>query len=221
MNYPLLYSLQHCPYAMRARMALLMAKETVMLRAIVTKDKPKEMLKISPKGTVPILIFSDGTIIDESLNIMTWALNKNDPDDLLYKNQPDAYAGMLELINECDHEFRTNLSAYKNNKRYHLEDEYKFRANCEEYIQKLENLLKKQDYFMGDRLSLADLAILPFVRQFANVDKKWFRETDYPRLTGWLAKRMQSLLFNKTMRKYPLWVECQEEFELSWDSKQV
>ncbi|MFT6070104.1 MAG: glutathione S-transferase [Bacteriovoracaceae bacterium] len=196
-----------------------MAKEPVMLRAVVTKDKPADMLELSPKGTVPILLLLDGTLIDESLDIMIWALNKNDPDDLLFGEQPEVYSKMIELIKKGDGEFRTNLSAYKHHKRYHLEDEVKLRTLCEEYILELENLLSDKDFFMGDRLSLADLALLPFVRQFANVDKKWFRSAPYPRLTLWLKKQMQSLLFTKTMRKYPLWLETKEQYLFSWDSK--
>ena len=211
MTQPILYSLQHCPYAMRARMALLMAREVVLLRAIVTKDKPADMLAISPKGTVPILHLSDGTVIDESLDIMIWALNRNDPDDLLYSQRADRYLQMLNLINDCDHDFRTNLSAYKYNKRYHLDTEHKFRTQCEVFIQRLESWLEKQNYIMGDKLSLADLAILPFIRQFANVDKKWFRQSGYPRLSLWLAKQLESLLFLKSMQKYPLWLDTHEE----------
>ncbi len=219
MTHPILYSLQHCPYAMRARMGLLMARKVVLLRAIVTKDKPADMLAVSIKGTVPILLFSNGTVIDESLDIMIWALKENDPDDLLYSQRPEMYRQMLDLINNCDHEFRTNLSAYKYNKRYHLNDEPKFRTQCEVYIQKLESLLEKQDYIMGDKLSLVDLAILPFIRQFANVDKKWFRQSGYPRLSLWLASLLQSLLFLKTMQKYPLWLDTHEEFLFFWDRK--
>ena len=198
-------------------MALLMAKQEVLLRNIVTKDKPAEMLKTSPKGTVPILIFEDGSIIDESLDIMIWALNKNDPTDLLYKNQPEIYQQMLNLISDGDKGFRTNLSAYKSAKRYHSDEELKLRSQCEEYIQRLEDLLETKEFFIGDKLSLADLAILPFIRQFANVDKKWFRTAGYSRLSLWLANRMQSLLFTKAMKKYPLWLENREEFLLSWD----
>jgi glutathione S-transferase len=219
MKKPILYSLQHCPYAMRARLALLMARQVVSLRAIVTKDKPADMLAISPKGTVPILILSDGTIIDESLDIMIWALKSNDPDDLLYSQQPELYSEMLELISESDNEFRTSLSAYKYNKRYHLADEIKLRSECELFIQKIESMLTKQMFIMGDKLSFADLAILPFVRQFANTDKKWFRDSGYPKVTAWLAGLMQSLLFTKAMRKYPLWLENNEEFLFFWDRK--
>lgn len=204
---------------MRARLALLMAKKTVSLRAIVTKNKPEELLKISPKGEVPVLLLDDGTVIDESLDIMLWALRDNDPDDLLYNDNPSVLDEMLSLISYCDKEYRASLSAYKYNKRYHLADEIKLRSQCEEYIQRLELLLNKHDYLMGDRLSLADLAILPFVRQFANTDKKWFRETNYPKVRAWLAKLMQSLLFLKAMQKYPLWLDSNEEFLFFWDRK--
>jgi len=199
-------------------MGLLMARKEVLLRAIVTKDKPADMLAVSAKGTVPILLFPDGTVIDESLDIMIWALKQNDPSDLLYSEQADMYPQMLDLINDCDHEFRTNLSAYKHNKRYHLPDELSLRTGCEVFLKQLESRLEQQDFIMGDKLSLVDLAVLPFVRQFANVDKKWFRQAGYPRLSLWLASQMQTLLFSKTMREYPLWLDCHEEFLFSWDS---
>ena len=212
MTYPILYSLQHCPYAMRARMSLLMAKEDVLLRAIVTSDKPKEMLLVSAKGTVPVLVLEDGSILQQSLDIMLWALKKNDPQDLLKASDPSILTAMLELIDECDVGFRIKLKSYKHAKRFHLDTETVLRSECENYIQKLEDLLASQSYFFGESLSLADLAILPFVRQFANTDKKWFRETHYTKLSQWLSQFMGSLLFSKTMRKYPLWNEDHEEF---------
>ena len=198
-------------------MALLMAKQDVLLRAVVTKDKPKEMLKISPKGTVPILLFNDGGLIDESLDIMIWALQKNDPEDLLYKAQPEVYQQMLDLIKVCDTEFRKNLSSYKYSSRYHEPNEVELRSACEVFIKKVELRLHDNQFVMGEKLSMADLAVLPNIRQFVNVDRKWFRQTDYPKLTKWLAALMQSLLFTKAMRKYPLWNEKQEEFLFSWD----
>ena len=218
MPQPILYSLQHCPYAMRARMGLLMAKQDVLLRAIVTKDKPEDMLAFSPKGTVPVLILTDGSIIDESLDIMIWALKKNDPDDLLISSRPDILAEMLRFIHEWDDELKPTLSAYKHAKRFHIDTEIHLRDQCEVFMKELESRLQKQKYFFGDKLSMADLAILPFVRQFVNVDKRWFRDAGYSRLSLWLAQRLQSLLFTKTMRKYPLWVECHEEFLFNWDN---
>jgi glutathione S-transferase len=218
MTYPILYSLQHCPYAMRARMALLRAKEDVLLRAIVTSDKPKEMLAISAKGTVPVLVLEDGNFLDESLDIMLWALKKNDPQDLLRASDPSILTEMLELIDECDVDYRANLTSYKHAKRFHIDTEIELRSACENYIQKLEDRLVSQSYFFGESLSLADLAILPFVRQFANTDKKWFRETHYKNLSQWLSTFMASTLFSKTMRKYPLWNEDHEEFIFNWDT---
>jgi len=215
---PIFYSLQNCPYAMRARMGLLMAKKEVMLRAIVTTNKPQEMLRISPKGTVPIIVFKDESVIEESLEIMIWALEQNDPEDLLYKEDSGKLFKILKLIHECDHSFRTNLSAYKYNKRYHLSEEINLRTKCEVFINKLELLLLENDYFLGSKLSLADLAILPFIRQFASVDKKWFREAGYPKLTNWLSNNMQSMLFSKTMKEYPLWLDSGQEFLFSWNS---
>ncbi|NQZ57771.1 MAG: glutathione S-transferase [Lentisphaeraceae bacterium] len=216
MTYTILYSLQHCPYAMRARMALLMAKEDVLLRAIVTNDKPQEMLLVSPKGTVPVLVLEDGSILEQSLDIMLWALKKNDPQDLLKASDASILTEMLELIDECDVGFRVKLKSYKHAKRFHLDTEIHLRSECEKYIQKLEDLLASQSYFFGASLSLADLAILPFVRQFANTDKKWFRETHYKNLSKWLSQFMGSLLFSKAMRKYPLWSEDHEDFLFNW-----
>ena len=212
MTPPILYSLQHCPYAMRARMALLMAQEDVLLRAISTEDKPQEMLQISPKGTVPVLVLEDESVLEESLEIMLWALKKNDPQDLLKASDSSILTEMLELIHECDGSYRINLKAYKHAKRFHLDTEIDFRSECETYLQKLEDKLENQSYLFGDSLSLADLAILPFVRQFVNTDKKWFRETHYTNLSEWLSSFMASLLFSKTMRKYALWNESHEQF---------
>ena len=214
---PILYSLQNCPYAMRARMGLLMARQEVLLRATVTKDKPADMLAVSPKGTVPVLVLTDGSVIDESLDIMIWALKKSDPSELLRGQHPELYPQMLNLISECDTGFRTNLKAYKHAKRHHLPGETQLRSQCEAFIQKLESSLQSKAFIFGETISLVDLAVLPFIRQFANVDKAWFRKAGYPHLALWLSKHLQSLLFSKTMRKYPLWLDSQEEFLLTWD----
>lgn len=213
----ILYSLQRCPYAMRARMALLIARQDFMLRAIVTKDKPPEMLEVSPKGTVPILLFEDGKVIDESLDIMIWALQQNDPEDLLYKENPEALSEMLKIIERNDKELRPTLMAYKCAKRFHEENYVDFRAECAIFMEELEGRLANQDFLFGDRLSLLDLALLPSVRQFANVEKKWFRGLNYTNLSTWLEKQVDSKLFFKTMKKFPLWLESGEEYLFSWD----
>jgi len=216
-GYPILYSLQHCPYAMRARMGILMAKQAVLLRAVVTKNKPAEMLAISPKGTVPVLFIEPlgseglGQVIDESLDIMLWALGENDPQDLLYCNFPNGLAAMLQLVKENDDVFKPTLEKYKRARRFSEVAEKFYRRECEVFIKSLEQRLTGQGYLLGDRASLADYALLPFVRQFSRVDKKWFIQAAYPLLQKWLAGFLQSPFFTRVMAKYPLWLDNHEE----------
>lgn len=210
MSYPVLYSLQHCPYAMRARMGILLAKQTVVMRAIVLKNKPLEMLKASAKATVPVLVLDESQVIDESLEIMLWALGKNDPCDLLCRDEVDALSAMLALINTNDNEFRVQLDKYKCAKRYHESSESQYRQKCEEFIHHLEQRLSVYDFVMGPAPSLVDYAILPFIRQFSRVDRKWYTQAPYPHLQKWLKGHLQSPLFSRAMRKYPLWLDDYE-----------
>ncbi|MFT5653422.1 MAG: glutathione S-transferase [Psychromonas sp.] len=211
MPYPILYSLHRCPYAMRARTAILLAQQTLLLRDIVMKNKPVEMLSASVKGTVPVLIFDDQSVIDESLDIMIWALDKNDPDDLLYKNQPEVLSEMLNLISRNDNEFVNNLKKYKVTARYHDIEEQFYRQKCELFIAELEQRLTTQAYIMGEKPSLADIAILPFIRQFSRTDRQWYLQAPYPNLRRWLKTHIQSPLFSKIMTKYPQWLDHREE----------
>lgn len=211
-QYPILYSLQHCPYAIRARMGILLAKQPVFLRAIDLKDKPEEMLEVSPTGTVPLLILDESKIIDESLEIMVWALGNNDPDNLLRNDITDVLQNMLSIIKEYDNEFKSRLEKYKCAKRYHETDKDYCRQQCELFIAELEQRLTSNDYFMGERASLVDYAILPFIRQFARVERQWYLQSPYPNVRQWLNKHLQSPLFSKTMIKYPLWLESHESY---------
>ncbi|MEH6592534.1 MAG: glutathione S-transferase [Halioglobus sp.] len=223
-NLPILYSLQHCPYAMRARLGILLAEQSVLIRAIVTKNKPAEMLAISPKGTVPVLIIYHTepeenqlykpTIIDESIEIMLWALKQNDPQDLLHAKDSSKLDTILELICRNDIEFKPNLEVYKLAKRFHKESEMRDRQNCEEFVAELERKLESGRYLMGDKASLADYALLPFVRQFARVDRKWYLQSPYPGLRDWLNRHLQTPLYTKAMAKYPLWLDSHETFLL-------
>lgn len=239
---PTLYSLQHCPYAMRARLGLLLAKQKVMLKAVVTKNKSEEMLALSPKGTVPVLVLEDHgegeeesrgaseievevelkaesadksrppKIIDESVDIMLWALNINDPDDLLLSQTPAALAVMLELISYNDKVFKPLLEQYKDAKRYHKDTEVDLRTQCESFIQALELRLSQHQYLMGDSLSLLDFALLPFVRQFARVDRHWYLQSPYPLLRQWLKDHLNRPLFSRMMKKFPLYSETGEAY---------
>jgi len=199
---------------MRARLAILMSQQSVLIRAIVMQDKPAEMLALSPKGTVPVLVLSteSGThVIDESLDIMLWALNLSDPDNLLYADDEKALPEMLAIINENDQHFKPNLERYKRAKRFHGDDEEECRLQCEPFIQALEQRLSQHLFLMGPTPSLLDFALLPFVRQFSRVNKQLYRHGPYTHLKKWLEHHLQSQLFAKAMLKYPLWLETYEE----------
>ena len=211
MSLPILYSLRQCPYAMRARLGLLLAHQSVMLRDIVMTTIPKEMIEASPKGEVPVLVFHDGTVIDESIDIMRWALNINDSQDLLYKNYPDLIEEIQNFIQHNDNEFVEALKGYKAASRYHDDAEVERRQHCELFIRDIEDRLSNQKYIFGDEPSLADYAILPFVRQFSRVDRKWYLQSPYPKLRSWLERHYQNPLFSKAMKKYPLWLDTKED----------
>ena len=214
MALPILYSLQNCPYAMRARFSILLARQTVSLRAIVMQNKPSEMLALSPKGTVPVLVLemmNKKTVIDESLDIMLWALNRNDPDNLLYSQDAGALKEMLQIINDNDINFKPALERYKRAKRFHGRDEEQCRLLCKPFIQKLEYRLTQYEFLMGPTPSLLDYALLPFIRQFSRVNRQLFLQGSYVHLQSWLNYHLQSRLFSKAMFKYPLWLEHHEE----------
>lgn len=212
MSLPILYSLQRCPYAMRARLGLLLAKQPVMLRDVVMKNIPAELLAISPKGTVPVLLLNDSSVIEESIDIMLWALQQNDPNNLLFSGQPTAFPDMLTLIDRNDNEFVTSLESYKTAARYHDSSEAYYRQQCEQFINVLEQRLTAQHFLMGTRPSLADYALLPFIRQFSRVNRRWFLNAPYPNLQHWLTTHYKNPLYSKAMTLYPQWVDNHEEF---------
>ncbi len=219
MPLPYIYSLQHCPYAMRARLGLLMAQQKVMVRAITLNNKPAEMLALSKKGTVPILVITNEegaglTIIDESLDIMLWALKISDPHNLLHKDTPTELDDMLALIKKNDDEFISVLEKYKHASRYYDFSQLYYRRQCEGFIAQLEETLQENDYFFGATASLADYALLPFVRQFARVDRKWYLQTPYPKLRDWLKRHLQQGVFTKAMAKFPMWTDNHEDYLL-------
>ncbi len=209
---PILYSLQHCPYAMRARMGLMLAAQPVMLRAVVTRNKPGEMLAASPKGTVPVLVLGDGAVIDESLDIMLWALQQSDACNMLMQEDERALHAMLALIHRNDDDFKPVLEKYKMAKRKRDPDEAVYRQQCEVFVAELELRLSGQPYLMGAKASLADYALLPFIRQFARVDRHWYLQSPYPQLRHWLDRHLQQPMFTKVMAKYPLWIDCGQAF---------
>jgi len=208
---PILYSLRNCPYAMRGRLAIFKSKKTVLLRDLVLSNKPIEMLTASPKGTVPVVVLPNNTVIAESLDVMLWALRESDPDDLLHYQGAGALSEMLLLINEFDNDFKTCLEAYKCAKRYQEANVDECRAVCEQYIQKLEQRLTEHTFLMSDKESLLDIALMPFIRQFGRIERQWYLTSPYPKVRQWLNSYLQSPVFTKVMAKHPLWVDTRED----------
>lgn len=203
---PVLYSFRRCPYAMRARMAVAISKTRTSLREVLLKDKPGEMIAVSQKGTVPVLI-ENGAVIDESLSVMEWALLKNDPEGWL-ATKDDAAA----LIEENDGTFKHHLDRYKYATRYEDADPDTHRSAGMKFIEKLEARLHGQAFLSGDVRGFADIAIFPFIRQFRIADPQWFDAAPIPNVQKWLSRLMASDLFASVMRKYPLWKETGEAF---------
>ncbi|MDJ0612427.1 MAG: glutathione S-transferase [Rhizobiaceae bacterium] len=201
---PVLYSFRRCPYAMRARLGLLSSGQQFELREVVLRDKPAEMVVASPKATVPVLVLSDGTVIDESFDVMKWALGKNDPEGLLDYSD-EKLDLMFELVEQSDGPFKSALDRYKYPNRYEDVSRNQQRELGAEFIRQLDALLDGQDHLFGARFSFADAAILPFVRQFAHVDRDWFWEEDWKNVIWWLEVFLESDRFKAIMHKYPQW----------------
>lgn len=204
---PILYSFRRCPYAMRARMAIVSAGIKVELREVVLRDKPLGMLEASAKGTVPVMLpegeggQGDAPVIDESLDVMLWALEQNDPDGWLL---PDR-ATMMTLIADIDGPFKHHLDRFKYATRYEDADPVAHRTEAEPYLNALDARLHQHTHLMENRASLADIAIFPFIRQFAGAAGDWFSADRFPELKPWLDAHVNSSLFKAIMKKYPQW----------------
>ena len=199
-----LYTFRRCPYAMRGRMGLSIAGVPVLVREVVLRDKPAEMLEASPKGTVPVLLTSSGDIVDESLDVMRWALAQNDPEGWLDADPDTTH----ELIARNDGPFKRALDRYKYPNRYSDEDLVPgaARASGLEILQDLDARITAQGgQLVRAERSLADIAIFPFIRQFAHTDMDWFNAQDLPALQAWLEGHKQSSLFKGVMKKYAQW----------------
>ena len=190
---PILFSFRRCPYAIRARLALLVSDTAFEIREVKLSDKPAELRAASPKATVPVLVLADGQVIDESLDIMRWALSRSDPEGWL--GGDDA-----ALIATNDGAFKHHLDRYKYPER-HDTDPAEHRAACLGILAELETRLRGAGYLCGDRRSLTDAAIVPFVRQFAAVDRGWFAAQPLPEVQRWLSGWLASPLFEQAMAR--------------------
>jgi len=200
MSRPVLYSFRRCPYAMRARMALRYSAVDLEIVEVSLKAKPAEMLALSSKGTVPVL-WADGRVIDESLEIMNWALARHDPQDWRLLDDPAGQALTATLIEENDQVFKLHLNRYKYPERHPEHPAEHYRAEGEGFLRRLEALLETRSFLAAPHHSLADVALMPFVRQFAHVDREWFAQAPYPNLQRWLQRLLASELFVAIMAK--------------------
>lgn len=204
MSPPILYTFRRCPYAIRARLAILVSGVTVEAREVDLRNKPQAMLDISPKGTVPVLQLADGSVIAESLDIMRWALDINDPQHWL-SNDRDWLAEAASLINENDGSFKQLLDRYKYPARYQTTapelGAAHYRDEAGVFLRRLTSRLATRPYLMGAAMSLPDAAIFPFVRQYAQVDKAWFDRAYEGPLAQWLDALVCSPMFVAVMRK--------------------
>jgi len=195
---PVLYSFRRCPYAMRARLALVASDTRVALREVVLRDKPAAFLTASPSGTVPCLITCNGAI-DESLDIMRWCLSAQDPQGWL--DMPDVG---WDWITRCDGPFKHALDRTKYATRYPDEDHTAQREDASAFLRDLDAQIGTH---LFDNATIADAAIAPFVRQFAFIDKHWFDAQPWPNLQAWLARFLASDSFARIMPKVPQWRE--------------
>lgn len=196
-----LYSFRRCPYAMRARMALAASGVAVRVREVILRDKPAEMLVASPKGTVPVLVLTDGRVIDESLDVMHWALSQNDPDGWLAADADET----AHLIGQNDGPFKHALDRYKYPERHKANPE-EYRAAGMDILSDLAQRLKETGgQLMGPAPTLADIAIFPFVRQFAATDEAFWAASAPANLQAWLNGHTASARFAAIMAKFPRW----------------
>ena len=191
---PVLYSFRRCPYAIRARMALLHAEVSVELREVLLRERPVSMMEASPKGTVPVLVLTDGSVLEESLDIMLWCLS----DSMLIGD----WALLVEVN---DGEFKENLDRYKYSDRF--DDVVSMEHHRSHVLSLLQGYEERLDegFLCGDSLSLADFALVPFVRQFANTDRKWFDGQDIPNVKRWMGDILEGELFRSSMVKHKQW----------------
>ncbi|QGW76685.1 glutathione S-transferase [Pseudomonas alkylphenolica] len=196
----ILYSFRRCPWAMRARLALRYSECPVEIREVSLKAKPAELLALSPKGTVPVLS-ADEQVLDESLDIMRWALARHDPQDWLLRAAPEAAQGADALIARNDRDFKVQVNLYKYAERYPEHSREYYRAQAEVWLAELDERLAHRAYLFADHPSLADAALLPLMRQFAGVEPDWFASAPYPHLRGWLQGWLESALFKAVMAR--------------------
>lgn len=209
-----LYSFRRCPYAMRARLALRASGVAYEHREVALKAKPAEMLAVSPKATVPVLCLSTGKVLEQSLDIMLWALQHQDVQAWL-PTTADAWAFTHDCIALNDGEFKARLDRYKYPQRFGLTDGLQHRAQGAQVLMRWQAHLQVNTYLSGQHWGLLDACVAPFVRQFARTDRAWFDAQPWLQLAQWLAAFENSEAFAAVMHKHPLWVSPQDSTQLA------
>ena len=205
MGKPVLYSFRRCPYAMRARLAVKYSGVQVELREVDLKAIPEALRVLMPEDpTVPVLQLPNGDVVYESWDVLLWAVREHDPDGWLGQEESRLVAAE-QWIEMNDYSFKTDLDHYKYHQRYPEQSQLEYRAEAEEFLQDLEDQLQDTRFLLGDNLSIADIGVLPFIRQFAFVDKEWFDQAPYPQVQAWLEGFLASELFRAVMDKYDVW----------------
>ena len=192
---------------MRARIAIHISQQKCEIREVLLKDKPPSMMEYSAKGTVPVLVLQSGKVIDESLDVIDWALNLNDPYN--WKRSKDL-GKTKELIKINDGDFKFHLDRYKYSKRYENEDPNFHREKCLTFIKMINEELKDSKYIYDNEISYIDISLLPFIRQFRIADNDWFDELPYENVKSWLSNFIDSKLLKSVMPKYNLWKKGDE-----------
>ena len=205
---PVLYSFRRCPYAMRARLALRVSGVDYEHREVALKAKPADMLAVSPKGTVPVLVLPTGEVLEQSLDIMRWALQQNDP-QAWQPDTPEALALTNNGIALNDGEFKANLDRYKYPQRFGLSDGLLHRTQAADALMHWQARLQTHAFLSGSQWGMLDACVAPFVRQFARTDRVWFDAQPWPELAQWLTAFENSEAFAAVMQKHPLWVSSQ------------
>ena len=198
---PVLYSFRRCPYAMRARMAIILSSAECELREVLLKNKPQEMLNISPKGTVPVLTF-DNKVLDESMDVINWAFAKDSSKFLKYSSSESKLSNyFIELF---DSKFKYHLDRYKYANRYERTSE-DHQDECLKILMELNESIDADPWIFGPTISLLDISILPFIRQCNIANPHWFLEQDFQKVINLLGYFESSALFHIAMKKFDEW----------------
>jgi glutathione S-transferase len=213
LNIPILYSFRRCPYCMRAHMALKYTGLKIILRDVKLSNLPEEALAVSPHATVPSLVIGKDEYMDESWDIVKWATQQNDPENWL--GESNKYLQDAEMLVETnDFSFKEDLDHYKYADRHPEHPMEYYRQRCEEFLEELNETLEENTFLLAERITIADIAVFPFIRQFAMVDKSWFDKSPYPELQRWLDFMLDTEWFKEAFKKYKTWKPGSEDIYL-------